>query len=64
MFNFFRRKISKVEYTLLARYRTGYWFRSFTIPAKSAYEACRKFDTSVSSLRWQRVSEATVAMKF
>ena len=59
MLGFFRRKPQR-EYTLLARYRTGHWFRRFTILAPSAYEACRKFDTSEEGLDWTRVSGATV----
>ena len=60
MFGFFRRKPQR-EYTLLARYRAGHWFRRFTVEAPSAYEAARKFDTSEEGLDWLRVSGATEA---
>lgn len=60
MFGFFNRKPQR-EYVLLARYTTGAWFRQFTVSAPSAYEACRKFDTSEESLHWTRVSGATEA---
>jgi len=60
MFGFFRRK-PQTTYTLLARYRTGHWFRRFEVTAPSPYEACRKFDTSEEGLDWYRVSGATEA---
>jgi len=60
MFGFFNRKPQR-DYTLLARYSTGTWFRHFTVKAPSAYEACRKFDTSDEGLYWTRVSGATEA---
>ena len=59
MFNFIRRKFQKVNYTLIARYRTGYWLKSFEIKANSSHEACRKFDTGMDALYWIRVSGAT-----
>ena len=60
MFGFFRRK-PQTTYTLLARYRTGHWFRRFEVTAPSSYEACRKFDTSEEGLDWYRISGATEA---
>ena len=50
-------------FTVLARYSTGDWFRSFTVPAPDAYEACRRFDES--DLReWVRVSGASLKSEF
>ena len=60
MFNFFRRQPQR-DYTVLARYRTGTWFRRFEVTAPSSYEACRKFDTSEEGVYWTRVSGATEA---
>lgn len=57
MFGFFKRQPQR-EFTLLARYRNGHWFRRFEVTAPSAYEACRKFDTSEESQNWTRVSGA------
>ncbi len=59
MFNFFRRQPQKT-YTLLARYRTGHWFRQFTVEGVTPYEAARRFDTSPESEHWTRVSGATL----
>lgn len=59
MFNFFRRKPRKA-FTILARYRTGHWFRHFVVKGVTAYEACRAFDTSEESQNWTRVSGATL----
>ena len=59
MFNFFRRRPVTV-FRILGRYSTGDWFKSFTIEATSAYEACRQFDTSEDNLDWVRVSGATL----
>jgi len=58
MFNFFRRQ-PQLEYTLLARYRTGSWFKRFTVTAPSSYEAARQFDISEEGQDWIRVSGAT-----
>lgn len=58
-FRFFNRKPQQ-EFTVLARYRTGHWFKRFTVSAVTAYEACRKFDQSEDGLNWIRVSGATV----
>ena len=60
MFNFFNRfKRSEAQYVLLARYRTGDWFKQFTVTAYDSYEAARKFDTS-GEHAWTRVSGATL----
>ena len=59
MFGFFNRKPQRA-YTILARYRTGSWFRRFVVQAPSSYEAARKFDTSEDSQNWTRVSGATL----
>lgn len=59
MFNFFRRKPQRA-YVILARYTTGAWFRRFVVQAPSAYEAARKFDTSLENSTWTRVSGATL----
>jgi len=59
MFNFFRRQPQK-DYVLLARYRTGHWFKRFTVTAPSSYEAARKFDVSEESQNWLRVSGASL----
>lgn len=50
-------------FTVLARYSDGDWFRSFTVAAPTAYEACRRFDAS--DLReWVRVSGASLKSEF
>ena len=59
MFNFFRRQPQQ-EYVLLARYRTGHWFKQFVVTAPSTYEAARKFDISDESQAWTRVSGASL----
>lgn len=62
MFGFlFGRKSKRTEadYVILARYRSGHWFKSFTIRAYDSYEAARKFDTS-GEHDWVRVSGATL----
>lgn len=59
MFGFFRRQPQR-DYTLLARYRTGYWFKRFTVSAASSYEAARTFDQSEDAQHWTRVSGATI----
>lgn len=59
MFRFFNRKPQRA-YTVLARYRTGTWFRRFVVQAPSSYEAARKFDTSDDGQHWTRVSGATL----
>ena len=57
MFRFFNRKPQQ-QFTILARYRTGSWFKQFQVSAVTPYEACRKFDTTEA--HWTRVSGATV----
>ena len=61
MLNFFNRfkrfKRPEAEYVLLARYRTGDWFKQFTVTAYDSYEAARKFDNGDNGL-WTRVSGA------
>ena len=61
MLNFFNRfkrfKRPEAEYVLLARYRTGYLFKQFTVTAYDSYEAARKFDNGDNGL-WTRVSGA------
>ena len=59
MLNFIKRFTSPdQDFTILARYSEGSWFKSFTVQAPTAYEACRKFDNS--DLRdWVRVSGAS-----
>ncbi len=59
MFNFFRRQ-PKIQYTILARYRTGDWFRRFDLTSTSAYRACRDFDSNPENNDWTRVSGATL----
>jgi len=59
MFNFFRRKPQKA-YTIMARYRTGHWFRRFVTQGVTAYEAARAFDQSADNQHWTRVSGATL----
>ena len=59
MFRFFNRKPQQ-QFTVLARYRTGSWFKQFQVSAVTPYEACRKFDTSDDGQNWTRVSGATV----
>lgn len=59
MFGFFRREPQKA-FTILARYRTGHWFRRFVVKGVTAYEAARAFDTSEESQDWTRVSGATL----
>ncbi len=62
-FNFFKRSRPDQFFTILARYSDGDWFKSFTIVAPTAYEACRRFDES--DLRdWVRVSGATVRSNY
>ena len=66
MFNFlsfFKPSRPDQAFTILARYSAGDWFRSFTVPAPTAYEACRRFDES--DLReWVRVSGASLKSEF
>ena len=60
MFKLFNRfKRSESEYVLLARYRTGDWFKQFTVTAYDSYEAARKFDNGDNGF-WTRVSGATL----
>ena len=59
MFNFFRRQPQQ-NYTLLARYRTGHWFKRFEVQGVSAYEAARRFDLNPENDDWTRVSGATI----
>ena len=60
MFNLFRRqKRTEADYVVIARYRTGHWFKQFTVRAYDSYEAARKFDTS-GEHAWTRVSGATL----
>ena len=59
LFNRFKPNRTEAEYVLLARYRTGHWFKQFTVSAYDGYEACRKFDTG-ESRDWTRVSGATL----
>lgn len=61
MFGFFKRQ-PQVEFTLLARYRTGHWYKRFTVEAPSSYEACRKFDLSEEGEHWFRISGATKSL--
>ena len=57
-FNFLKPSRPDQLFTILARYSGGDWFKSFTIAAPTAYEACRRFDES--DLRdWVRVSGAS-----
>lgn len=63
MLNFFRGLIpapKQQEYTILARYRQGYWMRQFEVTARDPYLACRAFDQSRDSDTWTRVSGATL----
>ena len=60
MFNFIKRFTSPVQpFTILARYSDGDWFKSFTVEAPTAYEACRQFDSS-DRREWVRVSGASL----
>ncbi len=59
MFNFFRRQPQK-QFTVLARYHDGRWFKQFAVSAVTAREAARKFDTSEDAQSWTRVSGAAV----
>ena len=59
MFNFFRRQPQQ-EFVVIARYRTGHWFKRFIVSAVSSYEASRKFDTSEDGLYWNRIAGATL----
>ena len=62
-FNFFKLRAPDQPFVVLARYRTGDWFKSFTILAPTAYEACRTFDGQ--DLRdWVRVSGASLKSKY
>ena len=62
-FNFFKPSRPDQSFTVLARYSTGDWFRSFTVSAPDAYSACRRFDES--DLReWVRVSGASLKSEF
>lgn len=56
-FRFFNRKPQQ-EFVVLARYRTGHWFKRFVVKAASSYEAARKFDNT--EVNWTRVSGATL----
>lgn len=59
MFNLFKSQ-PKLTFTLLARYRTGDWFRQFTVSGVNAYQAARDFDQSELGEHWTRVSGATL----
>jgi len=59
MLGFFRRQPQKA-YTVLARHRTGHWFRRFVVKGASAYEAARTFDQGEDNQYWTRVSGATL----
>ena len=62
-FNFFRPARPDQLFTVLARYSDGDWFKSFTVAAPTAYEACRQFDNS--DLRdWVRVSGASLKSNY
>ena len=58
-FLFNRNKRSEGKYTILARYRSGHWFKQFTVTAYDSYEAARKFDQGGHD-DWVRVSGATL----
>jgi hypothetical protein len=61
MLNFLKRPFKpQREYVFLARYRTGDWFKQFTVTARDPYEACRNFDNSEDRLEWLRVSGASL----
>jgi hypothetical protein len=61
--NFLKPARPDQAFTILARRSTGDWFRSFTVPAPTSYEACRRFDES--DLRdWVRVSGASLKSEF
>ena len=62
-FNLFKPSRPDQPFTVLARYSDGDWFKSFTVEAPTAYEACRKFDTSELT-DWVRVSGASLKSEF
>ena len=57
LFNRFKR--TEASYVVLARYRSGHWFKQFTVTAYDSYEAARKFDQGGHD-DWIRVSGATL----
>ena len=60
MFGLFNRFNRTKEYTILARYRGGHWFKRFVVSGRNGYDACRKFDQCDTCQSWERVSGATV----
>ncbi len=64
MFNLFKKLANRNQsFTILARYSSGCWFKSFTVEAPSAYLACRKFDTA-DNRDWVRVSGASLKTEY
>ena len=61
--NIFKPALPDQLFTVLARYSDGDWFKSFTVAAPTAYEACRRFDSN--DLRdWVRVSGASLKSSY